>query len=311
MRSKIYSNITKAASACASICLTNDDLIKKYSLDTTCDWIESRTGIKQRYFVQNINELEELATKCAHEVSLGQVVDGIIVATSTNKYNFPGISQIVHKNLGLGKNARALDINAACNGFMMALSIANLWIKHEGLKNVIVIGAEAMSTILDMKDKTTCCLFGDGAGAILLSASNDRGLIDFHHMVLSQHYETLIATDLQKIQMNGRAVFETSVPAFQEVILNVLTKCDKKVEDIDLFILHQANARIFSAVARNMKLDESLFPFFGANFANTSAATIPMALAQADFMNKTVLLSGFGAGFTTSATVLSYVHNEL
>lgn len=294
-----------AASCVPDICITNEELIKKYSLDTSCQWIESMTGIKQRYFVKDIDELEQLAIKAAKKVAVDAKIDGIIVATSTNGYKFPGISQIVHQNMGLGKSVRALDINAACNGFMMALSIANLWIQHEGLENVIVIGAEAMSTILDMSDRATCCLFGDGAGAVLLSACDNRGLISFDHMIISEKWDALTANE--KIKMNGRTVFETSVKAFEEVILNALRKSNKIVEDVDLFILHQANFRIFQAVAKQMNIDASLFPFFAQNFANTSAASIPMALANVDFLEKTLVLAGFGAGFTTSATVLSYV----
>lgn len=314
----IFSNITKTASAYAKCALPNAQFIEKYAIDTTSEWIETMTGITQRYFVEDISQLEELATQAAQGVLTAQGgsidinnVDGIIVASSTSSYNFPGLSQFVHKNLGLKNSARAIDINAACNGFMLALSIADSWIKHEGAENVIVVGAEAMSTILDMSDRSTCCLFGDGAGAVLLSKSTARGLLAFEHMVLSQRCDTLIAPKHKHICMNGRAVFENSIKAFEEVILNALKKADVKLEDVDLFILHQANARIFQALAKKMNLDEAKIPFFAKHFANTSAATIPMALTCAEYekhyANKTIVLAGFGAGFTTTASVLSSI----
>ncbi len=300
----LYSNIVKASRAMPKRALSNDLFIKEYNIDTNSEWVETMTGIKQRYFVEDVSELNQLACQAASEVSSEIKVDGIIVASSTSGYHFPGISQIVHKYLDLDKHARAIDVNVACNGFMIALSIADSWIKHEGLENVIVIGAEAMSSILDMSDRSTCCLFGDGAGAVLLSKSNERGFVSFDHMVLSQRCDTLVAK--KHIEMNGRAVFENSIKAFEEVILNALVKACKSVEDVDLFVLHQANARIFKSLAKQMCLDESKIPFFAANFANTSAATIPMALSLSDFENKTVVLAGFGAGFTTTAGVLSY-----
>jgi len=312
--SNIFSNITKTSSAYAKCALPNNEFIEKYGIDTTSEWIETMTGITQRYFVEDISQLEELATKAAKDVITGidiNSVDGIIVASSTSGYNFPGLSQFVHKNLELKNSARALDINAACNGFMVALSIADSWIKHDCAENVIVIGAEAMSTILDMADRSTCCLFGDGAGAVLLSKSSTRGLLAFEHMVLSQRCDTLIAHKNKHIAMNGRAVFENSIKAFEEVILNALKKADIKLEDVDLFVLHQANARIFQALAKKMNLDEAKIPFFAKHFANTSAATIPMALTCAEYekhyANKTIVLAGFGAGFTTTASVLSSI----
>lgn len=301
----MYSNIVKATSATGSILLPNKDFIEQYKIDSTPEWIESMTGIQQRYFVKDISELEEMAIKCAKKLMVecdASEIDGIIVASSTSGYHFPGLSQIVHNALGLKNSARAVDLNSACNGFMVALSFADNWIKHEGMKKVIVIGAEAMSSILDMKDRSTCCLFGDGAGAVLLEASESRGLKAFEHMVLSDRYDTLVAK--QCIVMNGRAVFENSVKAFEEMILRVLHKGGKSLEDVDLFVLHQANYRIFQSLAKKMGLNEEKIPFLGKIFANTSAATIPMTLANLDFQSKTIVLAGFGAGFTTTASLL-------
>lgn len=299
----MYSNIIRAASAFPEQAYTNDQFIAKFNVDTTCEWIEQMTGIKQRYFVSDEKELEGLATIAASKVIDDVCVDGIIVATSSHAYRFPGLSHIVHKNLGLKKYSRAFDVSAACNGFMVALSIADSWIKHEGLKNVIVIGAEAMSSMLNMSDRASCCLFGDGAGAVLLGASSRCGIIASEHVVLSQGYEALTAK--QFIVMNGRAVFENSIKTFEEIILNVLKKAVMTVDDVDLFILHQANYRIFQSLAKIMKLDEAKVPFLATYSANTSAATIPIALSQIDFKDKTMVLAGFGAGFTASASLIS------
>jgi len=300
----MFSNIIKAARAVGSDFLPNDAFIEKYKVDSTNEWIENMTGIKQRYFAESVNELESMATSCAKEVASDidfAESDGVIVASSTNSYRFPGISQFVHKNLGLKESARALDVNAACNGFMQALEIADFWIKG-GLNNIIVIGAEIMSSVLNMKDRNTCCLFGDGAGAVLLSKDENHGIRAFENKVLSKRWDTLVAKEY--IEMNGRAVFENSVKAFEEVILNVLEKAGVSLQSIDYFVLHQANKRIFQALAKKMNINEEKLPFPGAEFANTSAATIPMTLSTIDFKNKSIVLAGFGAGFTTTASVI-------
>lgn len=300
----MYSNIVKASMAVGSNKLTNSEFIKKYNINSTAEWIEAMTGIKQRYFVESETELDEMATECARDCIAGVDIEGIIVASSTHRYHFPGLSQIVHKNLGLSSNIRAMDVGGACNGFMHALSIADNWMKCEGLNNIIVIGAENMSSILDMNDRNTCCLFGDGAGAVLLQRSADYGLLHFEHAVFSERYETLIAK--KYVEMNGRAVFESSVKTFQEIITRVLEKTNRELTDVDLFVIHQANKRIFQTVCKNMNIDIAKMPFLAENFANTSAATIPMTLSMLDFQNKTIILAGFGAGFTTTASLLSY-----
>lgn len=306
----MQSKIIKAAHAFPTNCYSNQEFIKKYKIDTTSDWIESMTGINQRYFINSAKEFEEIVIKAAQTVlqNFNGKIDAIVVATSTNPYYFPGLSQIVHKALGCGKNVRTIDTNAACNGFMQALAIADSFIRYENMENVLVIGADAMSTVLDMNDRSTCCLFGDGAGAVILSNSNSaqegsKAIKAWEHVTLSENYESLIAEKF--VVMNGRSVFENSIKTFEEIITKVIEKGGLKIEEVDLFILHQANYRIFNTLAKKMNLDEAKIPFLAKDFANTSAATIPICLSLTDFKNKNIVLAGFGAGFVASATLLS------
>jgi len=314
----MYSKIIAVASAFPKNGYTNDEFIQKYKVDTTSEWIESMTGIRKRYFAENIEEFEEIVITSAKEAIEKAVnniashssefgIDGVIVASSSNSYKFPGLSQIVHKALGLNKFVRTIDINAACNGFMQALSIANSWIKFDGMRNVLVIGADAMSFMLNMEDRGTCCLFGDGAGAVVLSNENMPGgsrlIREWEHITLSENYESLIAQKC--VVMNGRSVFENSIKTFEEIITKLLEKANKKIEDIDLLILHQANYRIFKSLCGKMGIDENKIPFLAFDCANTSAATIPIALSQVAYENKNLILAGFGAGFNASATLIS------
>jgi len=311
MRSKIIA----AASAFPTNCYKNSDFIEKFKIESTSEWIESMTGIVQRYFVQDFREFEQIVVQAANDV-LGKVenrlktdnLDAVIVASSTSCYHFPGLSQIVHRALGLKKSVRTIDTNAACNGFMHALSIADLLITANQAENVLVIGADANSTILDMTDRATCCLFGDGAGAVLVRADKKQPgsspIIAWEHVTISENYEALTAQ--KHIIMNGRVVFENSIKTFEELIKKVLEKGGLEMADIDLFILHQANYRIFQSLCKKMGCDESKFPFLARDFANTSAATIPICLSKIDFLNKNIVLAGFGAGFVGSASLLSY-----
>lgn len=332
---KMLARIVAAASALPKDCMTNDEFIKRYNIESTSEWIESRTGIQERRFAESQEEFEKIiiesavkSIKKAYELDLmesaeknmkssekneenlaeivksySEKIEGVIVATSTNFYHFPGISQIVHKALKLKKTARAIDINAACNGFMVALSIADMWIRSEGLNNILVIGADMMSQILDMFDRSTSCLFADAAGSVLVKRSNEKGILAWEHRVESEHCFELYARE--KIYMNGRNVFDHAIKTFEELTIELLKKTNKTIDEIDLIIPHQANARMFETLARRLNIDIKKIPFLAKKTANTSAATIPVALSELELKNKTVILLGFGAGFTASGNVVS------
>ena len=204
----MYATIKWAARAFGKNEYSNDEFIKKYSIDSSDEWIVNMTGIKKRYIIEDSDDFELMITSTVKSAANGEQIDGIIVASSTNFYRFPGLSQLVHRNLEYDNNVRTLDVNGACNGFMQALAIANSWIQNENMNNVIVVGADAMSSILDMNDRSTNCLFGDGVGAVLLSKSETEGIISFEHATISKNCEALVAKD--HIIMNGRAVFDTS-----------------------------------------------------------------------------------------------------
>lgn len=299
------SKITKAVRVFPKTCYTNDEFIAKFGVETTSEWIETMTGIKQRYFVENSDEFKQMIIEAAKKIADGVEIDAIIVASSTSFYKFPGLSQIVHEALGLERSVYTLDLNAACNGFMQALYIGQMLVDYQNYNKVLIIGADAMSSILNLQDRSTCCLFGDGVGAVLLEKTDKQTSAIWQHATVSNEC-ALYATET--VVMNGRNVFENSIKVFDEIITNVVEKNGLTFHDIDLFVLHQANYRIFKKLSERMQVAEEKMPFLAYQFANTSAATIPITLSYLDFAksgNK-IVLAGFGAGFTASATLISY-----
>jgi len=302
--------------------ITNFDLEK--TIDTTNDWIVERTGINQRHIAaidEMTSDIGYFSAKIAIEKAglHPENIEMIILATTTPDLTFPSTATIIQAKLG-AKNAFAFDVQAVCAGFVYALNIANNFIKIGQVKNAVVIGADTLSRIVDWKDRNTCVLFGDGAGAVVLSATEDQDC----GIIATNIYSDGSLSDILKtsggvsssqkagfIQMHGKEVFKHAVDKMAKSVIDVLSKADLKVEDIDWLIPHQANARILLSVAKKLNLAEEKVIMTVANHANTSAASIPLALDFAMQNNKIkkgdiVVFEAWGGGLTWGAVVIRW-----
>lgn len=308
--------------------VSNIDLEKL--VDTNDEWIVSRTGIRERRISAG-EGTADLATKAALDaiklsgLSVNQI-DYIIVATITSDTYTPSTASIVQSNIG-AVNASALDINAACTGFIYALEIGDSLIKSGIAKNILVIGSETISRIIDWKDRSTCVLFGDGAGAVVLSLSTkDEGIISTltgsdgtrgnyliaRNIKLDNPFTDLYSdSDSNYINMNGAEVFKFATKIMEESINNIIAKANINLKDIDYIIPHQANYRILDYVGKKLKIDSSKFIINLDRYGNTSSASIPLALNKAVECGKikkgnNIILVGFGGGLTWGATLIKY-----
>ncbi len=307
--------------------VTNDDLSK--IVDTNDEWISGRTGIKSRH-ISDSEETSDLAAKAAldaiNDAGINaEDIDMILLATMTPDSMLPNCACMVGTKIG-AVNATCFDINAACSGFLFALNTANAYLISGMYKNILVIGAETLSKIVDWSDRSTCVLFGDGAGAMVVTADDNKAYESVSGSDGSKgNVLTGAATPLRNMltksetsrngnenffmQMDGQDVFKFAVTKVPECINEVLSKIEKKVDDIDLFILHQANVRIISSVAKRLKVTEDKFPINLDRYGNTSAATIPILFdelrkdGKLDDVSR-VIMSGFGGGLTWGATYI-------
>jgi 3-oxoacyl-[acyl-carrier-protein] synthase III len=301
--------------------VTNQELAKM--VDTSNEWILTRTGITQRHIAADNEFTSHMATKAA-ESALSKAklskddIDLIIVATTTPDKTFPSTAAIIQGNLGI-KNAAAFDIQAVCSGFIYALTIANSMIKSGSSKNALVIGAEKMSSVVDWKDRATCVLFGDGAGAVILSATpaTDKTGIISHEIFADGSLSNILHTsggvsstkEAGHIVMQGREVFRHGVEKMYSSLVSLIKKSNLKLSDIDWFILHQANLRIIDAIAKKLGASTDKFILTLSKHANTSAASIPLALdAFCDKFKKgdNILLTAAGGGFTWGSLLLKW-----
>lgn len=294
--------------------VTNDDLSK--TLDTSDAWIFPRTGIKQRHIVENETTADLGAKACERALEkagwTADSVDLIILATSTPDMDFPATAALIQKQIG-ASNAFAFDMQAVCSGFVYALSTADLYMKAGKAKRTLVIGAERMSSLLDWNDRSTCVLFGDGAGAFALEAQEDTdaGLLESKLYTDGTQSDILYAGSKEhpKTFMNGREVFRHAVSKMENVALEVLEKSGHTPEEITYLIPHQANDRIIQHIGKSMGLGEDKIISSVRNHANTSAASIPLAfdeLFQAGKINKgdLIVFTALGAGITWGASVI-------
>ncbi len=297
--------------------VTNDDLAKV--VDTNDEWIYTRTGIRSRR-VADGDTAGTLAAGAARQAldnsGLGAGdIELIIVATSSPDYIFPSTASIVQNEIGATK-AMCFDISAACTGFIYALSAAEAYIQSGQFKTALVIGSEIMSSELDWKDRSTCVLFGDGAGAVVLSAeSGDIAAHTYFKSVSVLHADgskgNVLTSGRDFIRMDGQEVFKFAVKKVPESIKEVLEKANVPIDDVKYFVLHQANIRIIEAAAKRLGVDMSKFPANLEKYGNTSAASIPILL---DEMNRNnilqrgdkIILSGFGAGLSWGSTLLEW-----
>lgn len=294
--------------------VTNIDLEKR--MDTSDEWIRTRTGIEARHLAESDVSVSDMATRAAERAlqSAGVTIDEIeaIVCATATAPAFPATACVVQANLG-AKAAVAFDVSAACSGFIFAMDTAKSLMDSKGFKKTLVIGAEKMGSLIDWDDRSTAVLFGDGAGAVVLGEDE---IASIDSIVLGSDGtggKHLYENDEGKIVMNGREVFKFAVRKMPEIVLESLNKADKSLNDLDVLVPHQANRRIIDAAMERLNLEEEKVVMTIQDHANTSAASIPLALAEAVKSGKiqdgqTIVIAGFGAGLTWGASCLTWNH---
>jgi 3-oxoacyl-[acyl-carrier-protein] synthase-3 len=322
-----YSRITGTGSYLPPRRVTNADLAAELAtqgVETSDQWIVERTGIRARHFAAPGVTASDLGAQAArHALEAAQVrpqdIDLIIVATSTPDMIFPSAACIVQHKLGIA-GCPAFDLQAVCSGFVYALAIADSMIKTGAASKALVIGSEVFSRILDFKDRTTCVLFGDGAGAVVLEASDTPGILASDLHADGQHVGILCVPGTVSggkvlgdplLKMDGQAVFKLAVGVLEDAARAALDKAGRTAADIDWLIPHQANIRIMQATAKRLKLPMDKVIVTVDQHGNTSAASIPLALDAAVRSGKitrgqTLMLEGVGGGFTWGAVLLDF-----
>ena len=322
----IYSRITGTGSYLPPRKLTNVDLVAELAaqgVETSDDWIVERTGIRARHFADPGMCSSDLGLEAArHALQAAKLkpedIDLIIVATSTPDMVFPSTACILQNKLG-ANGCAAFDVQAVCSGFIYALTVADAMIKTGAAKKALVIGAEVFSRILDFKDRTTCVLFGDGAGAVVLEASSTPGILasDLHAdgkhvgiLCVPGHVSGGQVLGEPLLKMDGQAVFKLAVGLLDQAARNTLAKAGKEASDVDWLVPHQANIRIMQSTAKKLKLSMDKVIVTVDQHGNTSAASIPLALDTAVRSGKIkpgelLMLEGVGGGFTWGAVLLN------
>jgi len=321
-----YSRITGTGSYLPPRRLSNADLVLELAakgVETSDDWIVERTGIRARHFADASMFSSDLALEAAkHALEAAEVlptdIDLIIVATSTPDMVFPSTACILQHKLGAAGGA-AFDVQAVCSGFVYALTIADAMIQNGSATRALVIGSEVFSRILDFSDRTTCVLFGDGAGAVVLEASDVPGILATDLHADGKHVGILCVPGSVAggqilgdplLKMDGQAVFKLAVGVLEESARAVLAKAGKEAAELDWLIPHQANIRIMQSTAKRLKLPMDHVMVTVDQHGNTSAASIPLALDAGVRSGKIVpgqllLLEGVGGGFTWGAVLLN------
>ncbi len=322
-----HSRITGTGSFLPQRRVSNDELARQLAErghETSDSWIVERTGIRARHFADDGVGSSDLAFAAATNALAAAGRDAadldlIIVATSTPDMVFPSTASLVQRKLGVA-GAAAFDVQAVCSGFVYALVVADSMIRAGTASKALVIGAEVFSRILDFDDRGTCVLFGDGAGAVILEASDTPGIIASELHADGRHVEVLCTPGHVAggkvlgdplLRMDGQAVFKLAVGVLEEVARSVLAKAGREAADIDLLIPHQANIRIMQSTARKLKLPMDKVAVTVDEHGNTSAASIPLALDASVRAGRvkpgdTVLLEGVGGGFTWGAVLLDF-----
>jgi 3-oxoacyl-[acyl-carrier-protein] synthase-3 len=323
----LYSKIIGTGSYLPEKRVTNDELAAQLAakgIETSDEWIVSRSGISARHYAepeQASSDLGVLAARQALEMAGLQPddIDLIIVASSTPDFfgSFPSTACIVQKKLGMSNNCAAVDVQAVCSGFVYAMSTADSFIKSGMHKNVLVIGTEVFSRILNFEDRTTCVLFGDGAGAIVMSASEEPGVLACKLHADGRHSDILsipgnvaggAVAGSAYLYMDGQAVFKLAVSVLEKVAYEALEAADMTADQIDWLIPHQANIRIMNGTAKKLGMSPEKMVVTVDQHGNTSAASIPLALDAAVRDGRVkkgnvVLMEGVGGGFTWGAVL--------
>jgi 3-oxoacyl-[acyl-carrier-protein] synthase-3 len=314
---KIYSKITGTGSYLPEKRLTNADL--ESMVDTTDEWIFTRTGIRVRHIAAEGEFTSDLALKAAQNAIssagiLASDIDLIVVATTTPDKVFPSVATMLQRKLGVSGCA-AFDVQAVCSGFIYALSTADNFIKAGAAKCALVIGAETFSRITDYTDRSNCILWGDGAGAVILQASEEQGIISTH-LHADGNYENMLhvprnAGAKETVLMEGNAVFKMAVNTLDQIVDETLTANGLQKSDVDWLVPHQANIRILQATAKKLDMSMDRVVVTVTEHGNTSAASIPLALdvAVRDGRIKrgeTILMEAFGGGFTWGSALVKF-----
>lgn len=322
-----FARITGTGSCLPPHRLTNADMVDLLAargIETSDDWIVERTGIRARHFIAEGLFASDLAVDaCKEAMSAAGVgpddVDLIIVATSTPDMVFPSTAAILQHKLGIA-GCPVFDLQAVCSGFIYALSVADAMIRSGAAQRALVVGAEVFSRLLDFNDRTTCVLFGDGAGAVVVEASETPGILATDIHADGKHVGILCVPGHVKggeilgdplLKMDGQAVFKLAVGVLEETARASLAKAGRTEADIDWLIPHQANIRIMSGTARKLKMSMDKVVVTVDEHGNTSAASIPLALDHAVRRGQvrkgdTLLLEGVGGGFTWGSVLLDF-----
>ena len=323
------SRIVATGRAVSRTALTNKDL-ERY-MDTSDEWIKTRTGIGQRYALRQGESLAQIATDASH-IALERSglkpgdLDAIIVGTVSSEYAFPSFACQIQSGLGI-TSIPAFDVAAACSGFVYALSVADAHMRAGDFKRVLVVGADALSTMVDWNDRRTSVLFGDGAGAcVMVSEPGNRGVLSSLLRSAGEHWNLLSVratgtrspidaevrrTPEDSIQMKGPELFKIAVKSMEEVSRVVAERAGVKLDEIDLFVPHQANQRIISAVAERLGMPQSKVFTNIDRYGNTSAASVPIALDEALELGRIhdgsiVMLNACGGGLTWGANLIRW-----
>lgn len=324
---RIYSRIVGTGSALPAAAVSNDELAARLAergVKTSDEWIVSRTGIRQRYLAEPGLTTTELGVRSARSAlaAAGVAADGIdliVCGTSTPDHIFPSTACLIQAQLG-NAGATAFDVQAVCSGFVYGLALADALIRTGTHRRAVVIGAEVFSRIMDWNDRTTCVLFGDGAGAVVLEASDDPGLLAARLHADGSHAGILCTAGRVDagavvgdpfLRMDGQAVFKLAVAVLDSSAREVLADANMSIQSIDWLIPHQANARILKATARKLGLDESKLIVTVDLHGNTSAASVPLALDVAVRDGRirhgqNLMLQGVGGGFTWGSALVRY-----
>ncbi len=328
MENRIYSRIVSTGSALPKYCMTNADLaakLAKEGVETSDEWIKSRTGIESRYIATGDETTTSLAVAAALQtLERGNRepadVDLIVVATTTPDGIFPSVACKVQGKLHC-HNAGAFDLQAVCSGFVYGLALGDSLIRGGQLRTVLVIGSEVISGLMDWKDRGTCVLFGDGAGAVLLERSLKPGILDWELKADGEKGSDVLAAAAQikdgqilghpYLTMDGKAVYKAAIDKMTSSARELFKKARISSKDLDLYIPHQANIRIMNQVAEKLEIPKDVMMVTLDSHGNTSAASVPLALNQAVDEGRVkrddlVLLQGVGGGFTWGSVLLRY-----
>ena len=328
----LYANITAVGKYVPEKIITNYDLEQK--MDTTNEWITSRTGIEQRRKASNEETSVSMSVNAIKEIIKNKNVnpkdiDAIIVATITPDMFFPSCACLIQQQIE-ATNAWGFDLSAACSGFVFALETASNMIQSKKYKKIIVVGVDTMSSIIDYNDRNTAVLFGDGAGAVLIEPSETNGIIDskmkidgdggkFLYMPgggsLNPATEETVKNNMHFVKQDGASVFKNAVKGMTDITSEIMNNNNLSNNNINLFIAHQANKRIIDLVAKKLKFNETQTFINIDKYANTTAATIPIALYDALNSrrlhdNDNIVITTFGAGFTWGSIYMKWNMHE-